>query len=127
MRELQRKQTIKRRLYSTPVLLALALVTLLLVKGAYGVIEKERTSSIAVKDLAAKVGTLSAQEIELKSEITRLNTEAGLAEAIKEKFNVSAVGEHVAVIVDPHPVATSTASSSSSWYKRFWDAIISAL
>ncbi len=124
MRELRQRQSFKRRLYSTPALLALVAITGVFVHGAYTVWMKEQESAEALTALKTKVADLSTNEASLESEITRLNTGAGIDEAIKEKFNVAAVGEHVAVIIPPDITATSTATSTGAWYKRLWDAII---
>jgi cell division protein FtsB len=127
MRELQEKQKIKQRLYSTPVVVALLLLTVVLVRGAYAVVMKDRESIAGMDTLQAKVVDLSNKEFELKSQIASLNTEAGIDEAIKEKFNVAAPGEHVAFIVDPAAASTTSTTTPQVWYKRMWDAIISAL
>ncbi|MBX4199166.1 septum formation initiator family protein [Candidatus Parcubacteria bacterium] len=123
MRELQKRQQLKRRLYSLPALGALFILTLALGKGAYDLVVKERQSARDSKLLAEKVATLTEREATLKAEIDRLRTDAGIEEEIKGKFNVAGAGEHVAIIVD-RPDTSTTTLEVLPWYKRAWDAII---
>jgi cell division protein FtsB len=127
MRELQQKQKLKSRLYSIPALLVLALFTIFVAKGMVGVIQKEQESAADVQMLKTKLTTLSTEQSSMKDDIASLNTQAGVDEEIKEKFNVSEPGEHVAILVDPTTTGTSSATSTDAWYKRVWDDIMSAL
>lgn len=87
--------------------------------------DKELESSARVRDLEAEAITLMLREQELKKDIARLETEEGIKEEIKDKFNVTQEGEHIAVIVDERRSATSTDIFELSWYKRLWSVIIS--
>lgn len=124
MRELQRKQEIRRAIYSAPSLVVLLVITFLLAKGAWGVISKERESAANLEGLAEKSLALAIREQELKDEISRLQTDEGVKEEIKERFNVTQEGEYVALIVDDKRSASSTDKSGKAWYKRFFYAII---
>ena len=123
MKELQRKQKIRRAIYSIPSLIILSLVAVLLAKGAIGVIGKERESARRVKELEEKVDALAIRELELKENVIRLGTEEGVKDEIRGKFSVILEGEHVAVIVDEKRSATSTDISVSPWYKRFFNVL----
>ena len=124
MRELREKQKLKRRLYSTPILAALLVLTIVLIRGAAGVFLKERESARGVVALEAKVVDLEANKTRLEGEIARLKTTEGVNEEIKNKFNVAEPGEHVAIIIDRRGQASETPTSTAPWYKRIWDAII---
>ena len=124
MKELQRKQKIRRMMYSFPSLIVIAVITFFLVKGAVKVMDKKWESSERAKDLEGRVATLVLREEELRRGISRLETEEGVKEEIKERFNVATEGEYVAVIVDRKEVSSSTNSSVLPWYKRFWIAIM---
>ena len=89
MKELQKKQKIRRIIYSFPSLIVFAVVAFFLVKGAVKVMDKEWESSERVKDLEAKAVTLILRERELRDGISRLETEDGVKEEIKERFNVT--------------------------------------
>jgi cell division protein FtsB len=120
MKELQQKQKIKRRLYSLPALIALLVVTGFAVRGAYGVVMKGKESAQYVSDLRAKTAVLKEREVELKTQIARLETPEGVDTLIKEKFSVSKQGERVAVIVDRGSKATSTEPIQVGWFKKLW-------
>jgi len=125
MKELQRKQRMKRLLYSVPSLICLSAITFFLAKGAGGVMLKERESAGVVSGLEAKALASEERQKELEASIERLKTEEGVMEEIKDKFSVTREGEHVAIIVDERRAATSTGVPERAWYKRFWAAIIS--
>lgn len=124
MKELQRKQKIKKILYSIPSLLLFAVITILLAKGASGIMRIERESAGKVKTLEAESQALALREKELNAEIVRLKTEEGVLEEIKEKFSVTREGEYVAIIVDEKREATSTDSIFKNWYAKMVDVII---
>jgi len=125
MRELQRKQKIRRAIYSIPFLVILFIIAFFLVKGAVKMAEKEWESSGRVKDLEGKVAALILRELELKEDIARLESEEGIKDEIRGKFNVMQEGEHIAIIVEERHSSTSTDALGMPWYKKFWNAIIS--
>ena len=124
MKELQRKQGIRRIVYSIPSLIILSIIALILTKGALGVMNKERTSSELSKDLEEKAAALVLREQELREGVRRLETEEGIKDEIREKFSVTEEGELVAVIIDDRGASSSTDSSTFPWYKKLWLAIM---
>src|SRR3990167_7076873 len=83
MKELQRKQRIRRIVYSIPSLIILSIVAFFFTKGAVKIVDKELESSARVRDLEAEAITLMLREQELKKDIARLETEEGIKEKIK--------------------------------------------
>ena len=124
MLELQRKQKLKRKIYSLPVLLGLLLIAIFTSRGAYIIMSKERGSSKEVMALGQKIGALAEREEKLKYEVDKLETDSGIEEEIKSKFNVARAGEHVALIVERQDGEASTTEEEPSWWKRFWGGII---
>ena len=124
MKELQKRQRIKRIVYSVPSLFLLSVVSFFLARGALRVLDKANESSRLSKDLEAQAVILTLREQELNEDIRRLQTEEGVKEEIKERFSVTQEGEHVAVVVDERRAASSTEEGKLSWYKRFWIAIM---
>jgi len=124
MKEFQRKQIIRRIVYSIPSLIILLITAFFLVKGAVRVVDKGWESSERSKDLEKRAAALILREEELKGNIARLQTEEGVRDEIKEKFSVTEEGEYVAVIVDDRKVSSSTDGSTLAWYKRFWNVIM---
>ncbi|MDO8565284.1 MAG: septum formation initiator family protein [bacterium] len=123
MKELQRRQYIKRLVYSWPALVLLVLVAFFLAKGAVGMIAKERQSAGRVAELDAKATALALREQSLEAGIAKLGTEEGILEEIKDKFSVTREGEYVAIIVDEKSKDKS-AENKEIWYKKLWNAII---
>lgn len=126
MRELQRRQRLKRALHSIPSLILLSVLTFFLAKGAYGIMKIERDSAKKVSGLEAEAAALSSREGELKDEIAYLGTEEGQVREIKEKFNVTRENEHVAIIVEAKG-STEAENTKESWWRRIWHAIMSSL
>jgi len=124
MKELRQKQIVKRRLYSTPVLVILLIVTGLIIHSTYKIVQKYRESAGYVDALKQKSNDLANREIQLKGDITRLGTDEGIDTEIKEKFNVSKEGERVAIIVGEADNSSNTATSTEHWWKRLWGSIM---
>lgn len=124
MEELQRKQKLRRVLYSIPSLVILLLIAVAIGRGSFIIFDKERTTAEQADDLRGKASALSLRGEELLYKIERLNTEEGVREEIRRKFNVAEEGEQFVIIVDvPENTATDSASTTE-WYKKIWDAII---
>ena len=124
MKELRQKQIVKRRMYSTPVLIILLVVTGLIIHSTYKIVQKYRESAGYVDVLKQKANDLAEREIQLKGDITRLGTDEGIDTEIKEKFNVSKEGERVAIIVGEANNSSNTATSTLHWWKSLWSSIM---
>lgn len=92
----------------------------LLAKGAFGIMTIERQNAGKVRDLEREAESLYDREQDLKTQNTLLQTEEGIIEEIKRKFNVTRSGESVAIIVDPKLEATSASSYGGNWLKSLW-------
>ena len=124
MKELQRKQQLRRVLYSIPSLIILTVLAFLVARGAERMVVKEYQSSERVEALAKQATDLASREEKLERNVTYLKTDEGVKEEIRSKFGVTQAGEHVAIIVDERHSSTSTDDMKKPWYKRFWDAIM---
>ncbi|MEX2010486.1 MAG: septum formation initiator family protein [Parcubacteria group bacterium] len=124
MKELQQRQKLKRRIYSTPVLIALACLVVIFARGTYQVFQKRGESVDHVSSLEQKVRDLEEKERRLSSGIAALNTPEGIEREVKEKFNVSKEGEYVVILVDQNTSTTTDDREGTPWYKRLWNAII---
>lgn len=124
MRELEKKQRLRKRLYSIPSLIGMLLVTFVLGKAAYSGLGRLEESQAYKETLEAQVANLAQREAELTRNIEDLQTEEGLRREIKEKFSVSEEGEYMAVIVDARNISTTTSGEKKGWFARIWSAII---
>jgi cell division protein FtsB len=127
MRELQEKQKMRKRLYSTPVLILLVFVTVLFIRGTYIVFTKKASSATYVKALSIKTDALHKKQTELEANIASLKTESGLEKEVKEKYNVAKEGEHVVILIDKTASSTGDMEEKLPWYKKFWNVIIGSL
>ena len=105
------------------MLVVLAIVAGFLLRGTYMVIQKDVASNQYVDSLKAKQAALVDHEAELKASISRLKTDDGIDQEIKDKFSVALPGEHVAVIVDPKVPTSSASTTSNHWYTSLWRSI----
>ena len=111
-------------MYSIPSLMLLVAIAFLLARGALRVWGKERESAVNLSNLEKKAAALMLRERALRDGIARLETEEGVKDEIKERFNVTQAGEHVAVIIDEKRVSISTEDRVWPWYKKLLFAIM---
>lgn len=121
MYDFQQKKKIKKILYSPIVLLILAIIFVMLLRGVWGVYKKSQISYENLEREKNELNKLMAREKTLNSSIEYLKTEQGIEDEIRTKFRAVKDGEQVAVIINegtttPVSVATST---PSFWYKLF--------
>ncbi|MEX0932324.1 MAG: hypothetical protein WDZ61_00320 [Parcubacteria group bacterium] len=123
MKELQKKQRIRKMLYSLPVLILLLVVTGFLSQGALGVVGKQMESERHLEELEGKAAVLSARRAELEGNIRALETEDGVIEEIKGKFSVTEEGEYVAILVDEVRKASTTEPEEETWSSKWWHLV----
>ena len=111
-------------MYSIPSLALLALLLFLLARGAVSIIGKQLDSSDLAEAEAMKAEELLVRKAELEDKVERLKTEEGVKEEIRERFNVTAGSEHVAIIVENNQATTTGEEEKKPWYKRVWNAIM---
>ncbi len=124
MKEFGKRQFLRRKAYSWPVLVILLIFTILSVKGSFGLMAKKSGSIEEVEILNQKKVELEEREIFLIKELESLNTEAGLEREIKSKFNVARAGEQVALITETK-IEPTTTPQKLPWWKKWWGGIIS--
>ena len=120
VKELQRKQRLKRLVYSWPSLVLLAIFSVLLVRGAVEIFGKERESAKVVAELEERTMSLAAREAYLQGEIKSLNTKEGIIEEIKRKFSATREGEYVAILVEEKGGDISTSTTTGEWLRGAW-------
>lgn len=123
MRELERKQEVRKKLYSVPALAALALLTLLVIRGTWKVVQKMEESRGYVKNLQSEVALMQDRRQKLETSIAKLETEQGLESEIKGKFSVKKEGEQVAIIVDARESSSTPPPVKGSWLDSVWKTV----
>ncbi len=122
MREFQEKNKIKSRMRSKGVLAALFLVSILVVRGAYGVYQKEQASRIEMERILKQKNDLEVRLETMNQHNAQLKTQTGIEAEIRHKFDVVKEGEGVVIIVDKDiPIIEE---DKRSIVKKFWDSVV---
>ena len=119
MFEYQQKSKIRRRLYSPIVLIILLIITVALLNASWGALQKKRESDRNAERVKKELEALESQEQSLSVTIDRLQTNTGIEEEIRQKFNVAKDGEKVIIIVEPNQAST-TAVEKTGFFNRLW-------
>jgi len=124
MRNIQQKKSAPpiRTLYSRPVLILLLLAIIVLTKAAWGVYLKEQESRKNVAMVKVELEALEKRRAVLVVETDKLNTEEGVEEAIRRKFQVSRDGESVLVVVDK-PLPAAAAEEKNGFFGKMWESV----
>ncbi len=85
---------------------------------------KESESAARLRELEAENISLRSRRVGLESQIGKLQTEEGVVEEIRAKFNATRAGEHLAVIVEEKLAATTSAPTAIERLKRGWQAFV---
>lgn len=86
-------------------------------------IEKERETTSKKELILEKIDNLKEREVSLSSNISKLKTEEGTEEIIREKYQVAKSGEKMVIIVDEdreklQTEVKSDAHGFGSWIKK---------
>jgi cell division protein FtsB len=119
MREFQGRNKYKRILYSKGAAVVLGIFILLVSRATWGVYKKEQESAANTIRAQSELKKLQDRETLLDSELTRLQTDAGIEEEIRSKYSVSKPGENMIIIVDPAATSTAPVQPEESWWGKF--------
>lgn len=120
MNEFEQKRRIKRILLSPAVLVILAVILVLMVRGTWAIYQKNRSSSNALNLSEDRLLKLQSRENELSGMIEKLHTESGVEGEIRDRFQMAKEGEREIVIVED---AGSQNNSAVSLEKTFFQRI----
>jgi len=116
------KRKFKKLLYSRPTLIILGLLVIWLSFNVFSMYKKERDTRLRRIEQREILDELENREASLREEIERLNTERGIEEEVRSKFEVGREGEEVIIIVDS-PDEVDTVKNSKE--KSFWQKVFS--
>lgn len=116
---LNKKKNFRKFIYSPFTLFILLMFFLLLLKGVWGVYQKERTSAQYLQAEQDQFTAITSRQKELTQSVDYLKTDQGIEAEIRSKFRVVRDGESVAVIVDDTSSTTvpKTTSTPSIWQR----------
>jgi cell division protein FtsB len=123
MHDFQKKKRIRKILYSPIVIVVLALIIIILVRGVWGVYMKANISMENLEKEKLELQKLSIRQENLASSIDYLKTDQGIENEIRTKFRAVKEGEKVVIIVDNQVTPTTSPAIASTtrgiWYKIF--------
>ncbi|MCE9517792.1 septum formation initiator family protein [Candidatus Nomurabacteria bacterium] len=109
----------EHKLWHSPLaLIVLFLIVVLFSYNTIGLIIKERETNKNKESELMKIDDLRKREASLSSDISKLSTDEGKEESIRDKFQVVRPGEKMVVIVDEEQkteIVDSTANDYSFW------------
>ena len=118
-----RKRKIKQRVYSWPVVMLLVVVAFFFMTNTWDVYKKYSESRKNIAGLAESNQRALERQEELKKQIGYLQSERGLEEEIRQKFNVAKEGEQVIVIVDPKIEEEVDMQIEEGVLERWWSKV----
>jgi len=100
MREFRQKHIIRQRIYSKPVILLMIVFLGFLIHGTWNVFKKSHQSSQKLSVAQEELIKLEEKRDNISGEIDRLETNVGIEEEIRSKFDLALEGEKSIIVVD---------------------------
>lgn len=100
MVEFQKDKNSKNIWYSPITLFVMLVVVLVFIYNMIDIVEKTRETAKKKKFVEEQVDKLKNREAVLENNIVKLNTQEGIEEEIREKYQLVKKGEKMVVIVD---------------------------
>jgi cell division protein FtsB len=122
MAEFQTKKPVKKMWHSPLMLFVLLFVLLIFMYNMVGLVEKQQDSINKHKIALAEVESIQKREEEMNLIISKLNTEQGIEEALRDKYHLVKQGEKMVVIVNQEANATDAVTQNvpkNSFYNFF--------
>jgi len=119
MRNFQKKEKLRRILQSKPFLVFLGIVILAFIFSMVGFMSKMEETIKNRKIAEDKVAELEKSKETFNSEITKLKTDKGKEEIIRENYPVAKNGENMIVIIDDKNQAGTEKESESGGFFSF--------
>ena len=120
MRNLGNQNRWRSVLQSSPVLIILFLVVLTFAWSVFGFWGKMSDTKRNRQIVEAKVAELKKEQLRLSADISKLNTEAGVEDSIREKFGLAKEGEGLIVVVEDENEVGQDVEDDSNWLTSFF-------
>ncbi|MBI5004714.1 MAG: septum formation initiator family protein [Candidatus Lloydbacteria bacterium] len=118
--DFRKKRQLKRILYSTGALVVLGVIVFFLGHATWDVYQKAKLTDERRQEALNELTRLKKQEATLKEQLQRLQTDRGIEEEVRTKFNVAKEGEKVITITSPQNGEESGTSQAAPWWKRIF-------
>jgi hypothetical protein len=116
MKSFQKKRGFRNIMQSRPVLGLLGILLFIFTFGLIGFMGKMQITIENRKIAENKVTELQAMKDKLSSDISKLKTDSGVEESIRDKFGLAKEGEGEIVIVDDKNTPKIPKQESSSFF-----------
>ncbi len=126
--DFKERTRIRRFVYAKPTILLILVLSLLSLNGAWGMYQKSK-DAIANRDKAVVAEQeLFVHEKELRADITKLSSERGQEEEIRNRFMVAKDGEKVIIVSQAddqvsHTVTVEDKNQTSTFVDKFKAAV----
>lgn len=100
MRSFQKKGKLKYMMQSKPFLVLFGIIILAFFYSTFSFMNKMEETRRNRKIIEDKIAELEKSKETFNSEITKLKTEKGIEESIREKFGVAKEGENMIMIIE---------------------------
>jgi cell division protein FtsB len=122
MARFEKRRKFENFFYTRTAVVILALVAVLFGLSVISVFEKRHEAAQNAHEAEYEVQTLSARQAKTEQSIKTLNTDAGVEEAIRNKYRAAKDGEGLVVIMDQSQTETVRAPQPQvpqTWWQKF--------
>lgn len=125
MRKFQDRRKFRKLIFSSLSFALLLIVSVLLVNATFKVYVKNNNAVEKNEKVKAQITELEERKRKLEAELARLQTQNGIEEEIREKFNMQKPGEQVLTIVENKEVNVdlNEGESKDGFFSNAWMAI----
>jgi cell division protein FtsB len=110
MLDFHEKRKLKSLLYSKPAAYVLFGIALLFSWSVYERFEREREMALKRYELEDKLVELRMQATSLEGEVARLQSDRGIEEELRDRFEVAKTGEQIIVVVGDERASSATSA-----------------
>ena len=125
MKEFQEKRKRKKIIFSVHAIILLSAAIVFLFGSTVKVYKKSREAVFLNNEIKKELAELEIRKSELEAAVARLQTESGIEEEARKKFNVRKPGEKVLVIVDKETETGKLDSNEKlrGFFSRIWQSV----
>ena len=105
---------------SNPVLIILFFVVLIFAWNVFGFWRKMSETRKNREIVEAKVAELQKDHDRLSADISKLSSEEGVEDSIREKFGLAKEGEGLIIVVDDESDEKEDDKKNSNWFTSFF-------
>jgi cell division protein FtsB len=125
MATFEKRKKFKHFLFSPLGVLVLGVIVIFLGFSVFSVFQKREEARTNANTAQYEVLTLRESELKTQAEIDRLNTDAGVEEAIRNKYRAAKPGEGLVVITDDSRTASVAPATPVAQKKSWWQTFTS--